>query len=87
MKVISWKKKSDVDGRGSVHSSGNQIKIVMETMSSSKEKNTWDLDKQAIQIGRNTRNLPAMVKGGMGREHEATQSWVAEMEAAVVEAS
>ena len=68
------RKRNGVGDRGSVHSSGNQIKIVMETMSSSKEKNTWDLDKQAIQIGRNTRNLPAMVKGEMGREHEATQS-------------
>ena len=43
----------DRDKRGSVHPSGDQIKVMMETRSKQQEKIAWDLDEQAIQLEKN----------------------------------
>ena len=60
------REKSGVDDRDSVHPSGDQSKVVMKTRSSSKKNNDWDLDEQAIQLGRNPRKHPATAEGRTG---------------------
>ena len=67
-------KKNDVDDRGSVHPSGNEIKVVIETRSKQQAKISWDLDEQAIQLGRNSRKHYATAEGRMGWECGAAWS-------------
>ena len=61
--------KNGIDDRGSDHPSDNQIKLVTETNSKQQGKIAWDLDEQAIQLGRYLRNYTVMAEGrelGMG---------------------
>ena len=60
-----WRK-NDVDDRGSVHPSDDHIKVVLETRSEQQEKIAWDIDKQAIQLGRIPINHPAKAEDRTG---------------------
>ena len=65
------RKINGIDDRGSGHPPGDQIKVVMEIRSEQQGKITWDLDEQAIQLGRSPRKHPGRAAGRTGQGHGA----------------